>query len=368
MSGNNMTDEIETANAEADQSSVDNNNLSVEDFAMRRIGQLTPEAEEPKEEEARETEEQETEEVTEEETDESVETEEATEETEESDNVLSQLDLDDMSEEDLRELADKLGSRAVARFGELTAKRKAAEERLASLEAELKEKPNPLETRKVENNPYSNLDSVEKLQAKAGEVDQVVQWAEDILFESDGYSADDIVTEIEGKEWTKKDVRQALLKARKAQKTFLPDQLNKVQAQIEGERFADSLADRARKELNWLEGEDNDLRKHFEATIGDERFKQLKKVVKREAPDIAAQLDYWFAHATNSIYGRKPVTERKTSAVLNPPKSASPSASKPEKGMGRTAKALKELEARFKETGSANDFANLRKLKMASRR
>ena len=75
MSGNNMTDEIETANAEADQSSVDNNNLSVEDFAMRRIGQLTPEAKEPKEEEAGETEEQETEEVTEEETEESVETE-----------------------------------------------------------------------------------------------------------------------------------------------------------------------------------------------------------------------------------------------------------------------------------------------------
>ena len=362
-----MTDEIETANAEADQSSVDNNNISVEDFAMRRLGQLNPVAEEPQEEEVEETEEQETEEVTEEEAEESVETEETDEETEESEDVLSQLDLDDMSEEDLRELADKLGSRAVARFGELTAKRKAAEERLASLEAKLKETPNPLETKKVENNPYGNLDSVEKLQAKAGEVDQVVEWAEDILFESDGYAADDIVTEIEGKEWTKKDVRQALLKARKAQKTFLPDQLKKVQAQIEGEQFANSLADQAKKELTWLEGEDNDLRKHFEATIGDERFKQLKKVVKREAPEVAAQLDYWFAHATNSIYGRKPVTERKTSAVLNPPKSASPSASKPDKGMGRTAKALKELEARFKQTGSANDFANLRKFKMASR-
>jgi hypothetical protein len=36
--------------------------------------------------------------------------------------------------------------------------------------------------------------------------------------------------------------------------------------------------------------------------------------------------------------------------------------------MGRTAKALKELEARFKQTGSANDFAALRKLKMANRR
>ena len=140
-----MTDEIETANAEADQSSVDNNNISVEDFAMRRLGQLNPVAEEPQEEEVGETEEQETEEVTEEEAEESVETEETDEETEESEDVLSQLDLDDMSEEDLRELADKLGSRAVARFGELTAKRKAAEERLASLEAKLKETPNPLE-------------------------------------------------------------------------------------------------------------------------------------------------------------------------------------------------------------------------------
>ena len=129
-----MTDEIETANADADQNSVNNNNISVEDFAMRRLGELNPVAEEPQEG------------VTEE-------AEEADEETEESEDVLSQLDLDDMSDGDLRELADKLGSRAVARFGELTAKRKVAEERLAVLEAQLKEKPNPLETKKVENNP-----------------------------------------------------------------------------------------------------------------------------------------------------------------------------------------------------------------------
>lgn len=362
-----MTDEIETANAEADQSSVANNNLSVEDFAIRRLGQLTPEAEEPEEGEAEAPEEQETDDVTQGEADESVDAEETDEESKDSEDVLSQLDLDDMSEGDLRELADKLGSRAVARFGELTAKRKAAEERLAVLEARLQEKPNPLNTKKVENNPYGNLDSIEKLQAKAEEVDQVIEWAEDLLFESDGYSADDTVTEIEGKDWTKKDVRSALLKARKAHKTLLPDQLKKVQAQMDGEQLAGSFTERAKKELDWLEGDDNDLRKQYEATVNDDRFKQLKKIAKRESPEVAAQLDYWFAHATNSIYGRKPVIERKGSAVLNPPKSASPSASKPEKGMGRTAKALKELEARFKQTGSANDFANLRKHKMASR-
>ena len=360
-----MTEEIATADAEAGKISVDKSNISVTDFAQRRIGELAPGTEQPQEKEAEEVIEQETEEVLEE----SVDTEEAetSEESPESEDVLSQLDLDDMSEEDLRELADKLGSRAVARFGELTAKRKAAEEKLTQLEARLKEKPNPLETKKVENNPYGNLDTIEKLQQKAAEVDQVVEWAEDLIFESDGYGADDVVTEVEGKEWTKKDVRQSLLRARKAQKTFLPDQLSKVQLRAEGEVLTKQFDSQAKQELSWLEGDDNDLRKQFEATVGDERFKKLKSVLKRESPDIAAQLDYWFAHATNSIHGRKLVGSTKKAPTLNPPRTGNPASAQSEKGMGRTAKALKELEARFKQTGNARDFAALRKLKMSNR-
>ncbi len=367
-----MTEEIATADAGADKISVDKTNISVADFAQRRIGELTPGTEQPQEQEPQEDPEQETEEETEEASEESENTEEVeasekpSEESQESEDVLSQLDLDDMSEEDLRELADKLGSRAVARFGELTAKRKAAEEKLVQLEAQLKEKPNPLETKKVENNPYGNLDTIEKLQQKAIEVDQVVEWAEDLMFESDGYGADDVVTEVEGKEWTKKDVRQALLRARKSQKTFLPDQLAKVQLREEGELLSQQFNTQAKQELSWLEGEDNDLRKRFEATVGDERFKKLKSVLKRETPDIAAQLDYWFAHATNSIHGRKPVEVSKKSPTLNPPKTGNPASAKSEKGLGRTAKALKELDARFRETGSARDFAALRKLKMSA--
>jgi len=370
MSGQIMTDEIETGDAEPVENTVDNTNISVTDFANRRLGELNSRAEQPEELVQEGEEEPETEEVAEEEVEESTEVQEETEESEEteSEDVLSQLDLDDMSEEDLRELSEKLGSRAVARFGELTAKRKAAEAQIKQLEAKLQEKPDPLKTRKVENNPYSSLDSIEALQNKAEEVDGVVEWAEDLLFESDGFSAEDIVTEIEGKEWTKKDVRQALLKARKAQKTFLPDQLSKVQAQIEGEQLAGSFGERAKKELDWLDGEDNDLRKQYEAIVGDDRMKEIKKVFKREAPELGAQLDYWFAHATNSIYGRKPVATTKKSPALNPPKTGNPSAAQSEKSTGRTAKALKELEARFKSTGSANDFAALRKLKMASRR
>ena len=362
MSGQIMTDEIETGDAEPVENTVDNTNISVTDFAMRRLGEMTPEAEEQQEE---------TQEVEAEPEAEVEETEEvaATEEPE-SEDVLSQLDLDEMSEEDLRELSDKLGSRAVARFGELTAKRKAAEAQIKQLESKLQEKPNPLENnKKIENNPFSNLDSIESLQEKAVEVENIIEWAEDILFESDNYAADDVVTEVDGKDLTKADVRKSLLQARKAQKTFLPDQLKSLQAQEQGQQLAEAFGQRAKEELSWLEGEDNDLRKQYEATIGDERFKKLKNVLKKEAPDVASQLDYFFAHATNSIYGRKPVeTKKKVAPSINPPKTGNPSAAQSEKSTGRTAKALKELEARFKSTGSANDFAALRKLKMASRR
>ena len=365
-----MTSKITTADAEADTNSVDNTNISVADLANRRLGQMQAQAE-PQEEEVQEVSEEiegAAEEVTEETQEE---TQEVTEETteEQSEDVLSQLDLDDMSEEELRELAEKLGSRAVARYGELTAKRKSAEERLARLEASLKEKENPLDApKKVENNPFSNIENIEGLQEKADEVNNIVEWAEDILFESDAYAADDVVTEVDGKEMTKAEVRKALLQARKAQKTFLPDQLRVLQAQAQSEQMSQAFAAQAKEELEWLQGEDNDIRKQYEAVVGDDRFKELKKVLKKEAPDIASQLDYWFAHGVNSIYGRKPVVEKKASLQLNPPKTGNPTAAQPEKQAGRTAKALKELEARFKQSGNPRDFAELRKLKMASRR
>ena len=361
-----MTDEIATANAEADTNSVENTNISVADLANRRLGQMQAQAQ-PQEEETQEASE-EVEEAAEEVTEE---TEEVAEETTEepSEDVLSQLDLDDMSEEELRELADKLGSRAVARYGELTAKRKSAEERLARLEASLKEKENPLDApKKVENNPFSNIENIEGLQEKADEVNNIVEWAEDILFESDAYAADDVVTEVDGKEMTKAEVRKALLQARKAQKTFLPDQLRVLQTQAQSEQMAQAFEAQAKDELEWLQGEDNDIRKQYEAVVGDERFKKLKQVLNKEAPDIASQLDYWFAHGVNSLYGRKPVVEKASSPKLNPPKTGNPSAAQPEKQAGRTAKALKELEARFKQSGNPRDFAELRKLKMASRR
>ena len=366
-----MTDEIATANSGADTKPVDNINISVTDFANRRLGQMTsqntekesePVAEEPTEE----TTEEATEEVSEStETNEEV-SQEETEVESTSEDVLSQIDLDNASEEELRELAEKLGSKAVARFGELTARRKAAEEKLAKLEAQMQQK-SPLESKKVENNPFSNLTTIEELQKKSQEIEGIVDWAEDLLFENADHAADDVITEVEGQEMTKAQVRKSLLQARKAKKTFLPDQLSKLQAQLAAQDMEVAFKERAKQELSWLDGEDNDVRKHYEATVNDARFQKMKEIVSKEAPDVAGQLDYWFAHAANSIYGRKPIVDGKPSVKLTPPKGATTSSANSDKSQSRTAKSLKEMQNRFKQSGNARDFAELRKLQMASR-
>ena len=366
-----MTDEIATADSGADTKPVDNINISVTDFANRRLGQMTsqntekesePVAEEPTEE----TTEEATEEVSEStETNEEV-SQEETEVESTSEDVLSQIDLDNASEEELRELAEKLGSKAVARFGELTARRKAAEEKLAKLEAQMQQQ-SPLESKKVENNPFSNLTTIEDLQNKSQEIEGIVDWAEDLLFENADHAADDVITEVEGQEMTKAQVRKSLLQARKAKKTFLPDQLSKLQAQLAAQDMEVAFKERAKQELSWLDGEDNDVRKHYEATVNDARFQKMKEIVSKEAPDVAGQLDYWFAHAANSIYGRKPIVDGKPSVKLTPPKGATTSSANSDKSQSRTAKSLKEMQNRFKQSGNARDFAELRKLQMASR-
>ena len=139
-----MTDNHSTDNAESEPSSVAAN-ISVSELAARRLGGSSQEApeevstEEVIAEEPSVESEEEVEEVVED-VDES--SAEETEESESSEDVLSQIDLDEMSEADLRELGKKLGSKAVERFGKLTAQRKAAEEELAKLRASLAEADN----------------------------------------------------------------------------------------------------------------------------------------------------------------------------------------------------------------------------------
>lgn len=347
-----MTDESNPEIAEA-ASSVDSNNISVAEFAQARLGGI------PTEEEVAT---QETEQVTPEAVEEEApvveaETEEVEETTEESaDDVLSQMNMDDMSEDELRELAEKLGSRAVARFGELTAKRKQAEEELARLKSEMQSE-DPLKAKKpIEDNPFNDLNSVEELQAKSEEMDNVIEWAEDLIFNSDGYGPEDVVTEVNGQELTKAQIRQTLRNARKTKDSYLPDRLRQLQEQAQSVQIKSAFAEQARKELTWLGDEENEVNKKYQAMLQDPRLQKLESAL----PEVSAQIPYLIAHAANSLYARKPV------GSMNPPKSGIPSSSKSDRSTSKKAQSIKQMTQQFRDSGNQNDFIRLRTLQLSN--
>jgi len=359
-----MSEEITTVDA-GTVTTAKQSNMSAADFVNRRLGQLNEATQEvaPPVEAQEEVAEQPSSEINEEVLSETEGAEQA-EEPQGSEDVLSQFDLDDMSEDDLRELSEKLGSRAVARYGELTAKRKAAEEKLKKLESQLSEQSPLNATEEVNNNPYSNLETLDDLQGKAKEVNQVIEWAEDTLFNADGAGPNDYIAEVEGKSLTKAEVRASLLNARKARDKFLPAQLKTLQTVEQANQLEQAFEQKAREELVWMEGEDNDLRKQYEAIIGDERFQKLRESA---GPEVRPQLNYLMAHAANSIYGRQPVKGGVASPTLKPTRTGATGASTSEKTVNKSTKALKDLSSRFKQSGTKSDFINLRTLQIKNR-
>lgn len=356
-----MSNEVITVDAETEQNSV--GNITAEDFAIQRLGQTQGEP-------AEDTQEVQEEEVLEEavESEEEViqETENEPSE-EETEDVLSQYNLDDLSEDELKDLAEKLGSRAVARFGELTAKRKAAEEELEKVKQSLQQDPLKRETEEVQDNPFDDVKDIKSLQEKAKEISDIIEWAEDVLFESDDYSAHDEVTELDGKKMTKAEVRSALKNARKSRDLYLPDQLKKVQRNETAESLKKELGTKALKEFEWLKEEDNDTKKAFLSIAAN---KDLQKVYK-QYPVLGAELPYMLAHAVDSMYARKTVpstaTRKAGKPKINPPKSSVPSSAMPEQGQRKSSKVLQDLSSRFKQSGNKDDFISLRTKQLAKK-
>ena len=349
-----MSNEVISVDSESEQNSV--GNITAEEFALQRLERL--QGEQPED-----TQEVQKEEVLEEavESEEEViqETENESSE-EETEDVLSQYNLDDLSEDELKDLAEKLGSRAVARFGELTAKRKAAEEELDRIKQSLQQDPLKQETENVKDNPFNDVQDIKSLQEKAKEISDIIEWAEDVLFESDDYSAHDDVTELDGKKMTKAEVRSALKNARKSRDLYLPDQLKKVQKAENANNLKRELGAKALKEFEWLNKEDDEIRKAFFSIAAN---KDLQSVYK-EYPVLGAELPYIIAHGVDNIYTRKtiPSTSVKsgTKPKINPPKSSVPSSAMPEQGQRKSSKVLKDLSSRFKKSGNKDDFISLR--------
>ena len=357
-----MSTEVQTASAGADQKPV-GKNLSSSELIAARFKALSGAMEAQKSPPKPKQEQSEPSPVEQEQPKEEARTEEPATNPQEAQSdkdteVLSKdLDLENMSEAELKELAQKLGSKAVARFGELTAKRKAAEEQLAALKAEIEKREETSFEPKVKDNPYANIASKEELDTKYQEIVEVMEWAENHLDKSEDLAADDVVTNENGREYTKRELREVVRRARKAKDVFIPDQGKQIKLAADRDQMKNLLTNKAKTELPWLQGEDNDVRKQYEALMSDSNVRSIQKM----APDFAAQLPYLLAHAANSIYGRRSA-ETKPAPRLSPPSPVVSQSTESTLPQSRQNKALNDLSDRFAKTGRYKDFAKFRAL------
>ncbi|WJE88175.1 hypothetical protein LFDSGCCC_CDS0034 [Phage C75C1] len=349
-----MTDEIKTDNVESEQKNTDNS-LTPAEFMAQRVG--SPKGESEVAEESKTEEEVVNKSATE------------TEEEETEADVLSQLDIDDLSEDELKALSTKLNSRAVARYGELTKKRKAAEERMEQMERQLTELQNAKkeEVPVVKDNPLKDIVDPKELQEKAVNAQEVVDWAEDLLYEKGDYAPDDVIATVDGREVTKAEVRKTMRHSQNVLRKFVPAQMQEIQKKNAAIQARDAFAKKAEEELPWMKNKNSEAYKKYDAMINDRRLVDLQTI----NPEVAAQMPYLVAHAANSMYGRKvlPPTRTAPRAIkAAPPKSATTAAAKSEKTVPRTAKKLQDQSKAFQNTGSTNDFIALRTLQMQNRK
>tara|TARA_E500000318_G_C3565746_1_gene215552 strand:- start:290 stop:1309 length:1020 start_codon:yes stop_codon:yes gene_type:complete len=335
-----MNDEINTGNSEPETNSVDN--ITSSDFIDRRSQQYAGQ------------------EVVQEEAVSNEETESTSEKTEElnTTDVLSNMDLDSMSEDELKDISQKLGTKAVARFGELTARRKQAEERLSAMEKELQglKKENKKSAPVVKNNPLAKIVNVNELKKHNDSAREVIEWAEGVLDEHDDYKSHDVVTEVDGKEYTKADVKKTLRQSRDVVEKYVPAQYANLQKQNSIVQTTRAFQRKVLTEFDWAKDTKSKTTQAYKAMLNDKRLNNLRDT----NPELSAQMPYILAHAANSMYGRKPVGNNKTE--ITPPRSVGSTAARPERKTSTSSVKQKEVSQRFKDTGNINDFIALRTL------
>jgi len=295
--------------------------------------------------------------------------------------VLSQLNLDEMSAEQIAALAlqvqDHLTGKAPERIGELTRKWRETQEQLAAKDKQLQEltqKKNPLEREKpIENNPFSDIDSIEALQEKYDDFGQTWDWADALLEEYDDASYDDVITEVNGQELTKRQVKELQRNAKQAREKLLPARLAEIQKSENAKVHAQALQKQMEQELPWVTDESSELYKEYTQFMEHKLVKDLMK----SNPELAPAIPRLLAHAMNSLsqtvgkqpQGKKPSTQASPASLRRNPPSVLPNATAkaPTRESDEINKKIADLQDRFTKNQSREDFEALRMAQLAKR-
>jgi len=335
------------SNPEATAEAIESvSNLSFEELVAQRVARQTS-LEEPTEEESDNSTEAEDEEPASLDDEESSEAEEEVEEeAEEESDEESEIDLLSLTTEQIQSLAKKGKSRLLQRIGELTAQKKALEEKIQSQpQPQAKSVPQEL-------NPFREVASFEELKGKYDELERTLETTDEILEEHEDYGPDDIIV-VGDKEFSKKQIRKANRNAREALTKYIPAQQQHLVKIAHYEQMSKQYSEAAKSEVPDIQDEESEVGKNYKALVSD----PLIERVKSQVPEIGFQIEYILAHAARSIYGNKKI---KTQPAMGSKLKVNPSSTPYGAGAAKSSSPAKqkvgEAYNRFEKSGSPEEW------------
>ena len=331
------------SNPEATAEAIESvSNMSFEELvAQRTARQSNPEAESEEQTEEQESESEEDENAPQ---PEETEIEEDPEEEEEE----SEIDLLSLTTEQIQSLAKKGKSRLLQRIGELTAQKKALEEKIQS-QPGIKEVPQ-------EQNPFREVQSFDDLKGKYKELEKTLDATDELLEEYEDYRSEDVIL-VGDREFTKQQIRKANRNAREALTKYIPAQQAHLQQIAQMQELKGQYIAAAEEEVPDIKDETTTVGKQFRNLMSDPLIEKLRKQV----PEIGYQIEYIMAHASNSINGG---TRTKKQPAVGTKLKISPSPSPFGAGAAKSSTSSKtkvtEAYTRFEKSGSPEEWVAAR--------
>lgn len=305
--------------------------------------------EEPKEEaeaEVEETEAEETEEVepteeSEAEEDKTEEEAEPEEESEDEEDVLSQIDFDQLTDDQKQAIAEAVGSGAGKEIGKLRAKVREAEERNQSLQKQLEE---GLAKAIPRNTPFGDIKDLDKLSEKESELRNNYQYAKKLVDKGeDEY-------EING-EYVKRDQLIQWRDYYESQLEGIPQRKEAIKELEKIKGLADKELESAKTEVDFLNDESSDAYKEWKSYVDDPEF----ALIASAFPKMGAKLARMAAHSIAFTKGKVPTKAKVGKLPLKKPKAIAGTGGGAQSGRPDNSKDKKMSQLRSKvQSGEAS--------------
>ena len=287
------------------------------------------------------------------------ETEDDTPSPQPSENVLLQkygIDLDNLSEEESRELAKSLNASAVKRFGRLTAQKKALLAENAELQAQA-EQAQQTQTSEIpellKDNALHNVTDEQALMKEVENLNTLIEWAEDGMeneaqFDDDG---NEFVLKDGDKTYTKAELRRIRSNAKKIIRKDAPAR----QAWIKERQASDQQALQTFEFLGDAESDDYKL---FMQVKSNKLYKPLVEHLPNSNFALALMVE-----GLNAVKARQEQKSKPAPKPKAPVASTEAGAARAKTPQAAKTKAVETAYKKYEESGSMADYQSYLKLK-----